>query len=92
DKARYGLMLRDDGMVFDDGTVTRIGDTSFYVTTTTANAGKVLSHMEFLLATAWTDLKVQASSISDQYGQIAVAGPRSRAVLEAAAGISLGDD
>ncbi|QCI69533.1 sarcosine oxidase subunit alpha family protein [Phreatobacter stygius] len=91
-KARYGLMLRDDGMVFDDGTVTRVGDTRFYLTTTTANAGKVLSHMEFLLATAWTDLKVQVASISDHFGQIAVAGPRSRAVLETAAGISLGDD
>jgi heterotetrameric sarcosine oxidase alpha subunit len=91
-KARYGLMLRDDGFVMDDGTVTRIAETRFVVTTTTANAAKVLMHMEYLLATAWADMKVQVASVTDQWGQIAVAGPRARAVLEKVASRALGDD
>jgi sarcosine oxidase subunit alpha len=91
-RARYGLMLRDDGFVMDDGTVTRIAESRFIVTTTTANAAKVLMHMEYLLATAWADLKVQVASVTDQWGQIAVAGPRARAVLEKVAGRALGDD
>ncbi len=91
-KARYGLMLRDDGFVMDDGTVTRVADSRFYVTTTTASAARVLMHMEYLLATAWPDMKVQVASITDQFGQIAVAGPRARAVLEKLAGRALGSD
>ncbi|MBU6419619.1 MAG: (2Fe-2S)-binding protein, partial [Proteobacteria bacterium] len=38
-KVRYGLMLREDGMVMDDGTTARLGETHFVMTTTTANAG-----------------------------------------------------
>lgn len=91
-KARYGLMLRDDGFVMDDGTVARVADNRFYLTTTTANAAKVLMHMEYLLAAAWPDMRVQVASVTDQFGQIAVAGPRARAVLEKVAGRALGDD
>jgi heterotetrameric sarcosine oxidase alpha subunit len=80
-KARYGLMLRDDGMVMDDGTLARVGEHRYYMTTTTANAGKVMAMMERLLQVDWRALRVVASSISDQWAQIACAGPESRALL-----------
>ncbi len=80
---RYGVMLRDDGVVFDDGTVARLGAHDYWLTTTTAHAGAVLARMEFLLHTAWPDLKVDVTSVTEQWAVIAVAGPRSRAVLEA---------
>jgi heterotetrameric sarcosine oxidase alpha subunit len=90
-RCRYGLMLREDGIVLDDGTVTRLGERRYFLTTTTANAGRVLAHLEYLLQTAWPDLKVRVASVTDQYGQIALAGPRSREVLARLADIDVAD-
>ena len=80
-RARYGLMLREDGIVFDDGTTSRLAEDHFLVTTTTGNAAPVLEHMEFYAQTVWPDLDVQFSSVTDQWVQIAVAGPRARDTL-----------
>jgi heterotetrameric sarcosine oxidase alpha subunit len=88
-RCRYGLMLREDGIVLDDGTVTRIGERHYFVTTTTTNAGRVLAHVEYLLQTAWPELKVRVASVTDQYGQIALTGPRSRDVLRKVADIEV---
>ena len=87
-KARYGAMLREDGMVFDDGVTARLGEDDFFMTTTTANAGPVLSHLEKLLQTRWPELRAQVASVSDEWGAVAVAGPRSREWLSQAAGKS----
>jgi sarcosine oxidase subunit alpha len=80
-RARYGLMLREDGIVFDDGTTSRIGPESWFVTTTTAQAGPVMQHLEFHLASAWPDLDVSLASVTDQWAAIAIAGPRAREVV-----------
>lgn len=80
-KARYGVMLRDDGIVMDDGTTWRLSDHDFLMTTTTVNAGRVLSWLEELLQLRWPDLRVQVSSLTDQWAGLAIAGPESRAVL-----------
>lgn len=80
-KARYGLMLREDGIVFDDGTTSRLAPDHFFITTTTANAGPVLEHMEFYAQTVWPELDVQFSSVTDQWAQMALAGPNSRKTL-----------
>ncbi|WLR91609.1 sarcosine oxidase subunit alpha family protein [Shinella zoogloeoides] len=82
-KARYGLMLREDGMVYDDGTVSRLAEEHFLVTTTTAMAGGVLSHMEFAAQALWPDLKVRFLSVSDQWAQMSLAGPKARTILQA---------
>ena len=82
-RARYGIMMRDDGMVFDDGTTSRITENHYFMTTTTANAGPVMAHMEMLLQTAWPELRVHLTSVSDQWTGIAVAGPKSRELLAA---------
>jgi sarcosine oxidase subunit alpha len=81
-KARYGLMLRDDGFVFDDGTTWRLSDTRYLMTTTTANAAPVMQHLEMLLAVAWPELKVSVTSVTDHWAGVAVSGPNSRAMLE----------
>jgi len=80
-KARYGLMLREDGLVLDDGTTWRLGEHDFLMTTTTANAGKVMQHLEFLLDCVWPDMKVQLTSVTDQWAGASIAGPVSREIL-----------
>ncbi len=80
-KARYGLMLREDGFVMDDGTTSRLGDTHFLMTTTTANATKVMQHLEFCHQALWPELDVCMASVSEQWAQFSIAGPRSRDVL-----------
>jgi sarcosine oxidase subunit alpha len=83
-KARYGFMLREDGIVMDDGTTSRISETEFFMTTTTAQAGRVMSHLEFLLQVVWPELRVTVASVSDQWAAMSVAGPKVREVLRAA--------
>ena len=80
-KVRYGLMLREDGMVLDDGTAARFAAQHFVLSTTTANAGRVMQHLEFARQVLWPALNVQIASVSDQWAQFAVAGPRSRQLL-----------
>lgn len=82
-KARYGIMLRDDGIVMDDGTTWRLAETDYFMTTTTAHAASVMVWLEELLQTRWQDLKVHVTSVSEQWAGCAVAGPKSRDVLEA---------
>ncbi|MFO0994112.1 MAG: sarcosine oxidase subunit alpha family protein [Hyphomicrobiales bacterium] len=81
-KARYGLMLREDGIVFDDGTTSRLSDNHYFMTTTTANAARVMSHMEFCHQALWPELDVQYVSVTEQWAQMAVAGPKARATLQ----------
>ena len=80
-KARYGVMLREDGFVMDDGTTARLSDDRWIMTTTTANAAKVSQHLEYCLQVLWPDLDVRAASVSEQWAQIAVAGPRARGLV-----------
>jgi sarcosine oxidase subunit alpha len=82
-RARYGIMLREDGMLFDDGTTSRLGPEHFLVTTTTANAVAVLEHLEFQLQANCPDLDVVLTDVGDQWAQLAVAGPRAREVVGA---------
>ncbi|TYO60825.1 sarcosine oxidase subunit alpha family protein [Bradyrhizobium hipponense] len=80
-KARYGVMLREDGFVMDDGTTSRLGENHFLMTTTTINAAKVMQHLEFCHQVLWPELDLRMVSVSEQWAQAAVAGPRSREVL-----------
>jgi heterotetrameric sarcosine oxidase alpha subunit len=80
-KARYGLMLREDGFVMDDGTSSRLGEHHFVMTTTTANAGRVMQHLEFCRQVLWPELDVQLESITEQWAQYAITGPRAREFL-----------
>ena len=83
DRLRYGVMLREDGFVMDDGATARLGQNDYFMSTTTANAAKVLAMAEHLLQTAWRDLKVHVTTVTDQWAAIAIAGPKSRDLLTA---------
>lgn len=92
-RIRYGLMCTADGMVFDDGTVLRIEDDRFLLTTTTGNAAAVLDWMEEWLQTEWPDLRVHCTSVTDQWATIALVGPKSRDVLAMlATDVAVGND
>ncbi|MFN3763954.1 MAG: sarcosine oxidase subunit alpha [Aliihoeflea sp.] len=77
-RCRYGIMLREDGFIYDDGVVGRLADDRFHVTTTTGGAARVMNHMEDYLQTEFPHLQVYLTSISEQWAVIAVQGPRSR--------------
>jgi len=81
-RARYGLMLREDGIVFDDGTTSRLAEHHYLMTTTTAKAADVLEHMDYHAQVVWPDLDVRFCSVTDQWAQMSVAGPKSRATLQ----------
>ena len=80
-RVRYGLMLREDGHVLDDGTTARLGESHFVMTTTTAAAGLVMRHLEFVLQVLRPDLDASVISVTEQWAQFAVAGPQARALL-----------
>jgi sarcosine oxidase subunit alpha len=81
-RSRYGILLREDGFIYDDGVVARIGTDRFHVTTTTGGAPRVLALMEDYRQTEWPELKVWLTSTTEQWAVIAVQGPKSRQVLE----------
>jgi len=81
-KARYGVMLREDGIVMDDGTTTRISENHYHMTTTTAQAANVLSHLEYYLQIVWPELNVNVVSTTEQWAGAAIAGPNSRSLLQ----------
>ncbi|MGW2248767.1 sarcosine oxidase subunit alpha family protein [Kitasatospora sp. NPDC001660] len=83
--ARYGVMCRPDGMVFDDGVTVRLADDHYYLTTTTGNAAAVLDWLEEWLQTEWPELRVRCTSVTEQWSTVAVVGPRSREVVAALA-------
>ena len=80
-RCRYGVMLREDGIVMDDGTTSRLSDTHYLMTTTTVNAVKVMQQLEYLLQAEWPELEVFVSSVTEQWTAAALSGPNSRKVL-----------
>ncbi len=91
-RCRYGVMLRDDGIVFDDGTTSRLSATHYLVTTTTLNAVKVMQHLEQLLQVDWPELEVFAASVTEQWAAAALSGPNARKVLARCVDIDVSND
>jgi len=81
-KCRYGLMLDENGMVFDDGVTVRLAENHYLMHTTTGGAAKVLAWMERWLQTEWPHLKVYLTSVTDHWATTAVVGPKSRELLK----------
>ncbi|MFF3342819.1 sarcosine oxidase subunit alpha family protein [Streptomyces flavidovirens] len=79
--ARYGLMCKPDGMIFDDGVTLRLDEDCYFMTTTTGGAAGVLDWLEEWLQTEWPELDVHCTSVTEQWTTIAVVGPRSREVV-----------
>ncbi|MDA1101160.1 MAG: sarcosine oxidase subunit alpha family protein [Proteobacteria bacterium] len=78
---RYGLMLGEDGMIFDDGVTVRLGEDHFHMTTTTGNAAPVLDWLESWLQTEWPELSVYCTSCTEQWAVAALCGPNARRLL-----------
>jgi sarcosine oxidase subunit alpha len=85
DRCRYGVMCRDDGMMFDDGVGTRLAADRFFITTTTGNAGAVLDWFEEWLQTEWPELDVFCTSLTEEFANATLVGPAARQVLAALA-------
>jgi sarcosine oxidase subunit alpha len=81
-RSRYGILLREDGFVYDDGVIGRMASDRFHVTTTTGGAPRVFGMMEDYLQTEWPDLKVWLTSTTEQWAVVAVQGPNARRVLD----------
>ncbi|MGR3198399.1 MAG: sarcosine oxidase subunit alpha family protein [Paracoccus sp. (in: a-proteobacteria)] len=81
-KCRYGLMCNENGFLMDDGVVVRLSDDTWLCHTTTGGADRIHGHMEDWLQCEWWDWKVYTANLTEQYAQIAVAGPQARALLE----------
>jgi heterotetrameric sarcosine oxidase alpha subunit len=81
-RVRYGLMLREDGFVMDDGTTARLTAGHYVVSTTTANAAAVMQHLEHARQVLWPAMDVQIASVTEQWAQYAIAGPNSRRLLK----------
>lgn len=80
-RCRYGLMLNEQGFVFDDGVTTCLTENHYHMTTTTGGAAGVLTWLEDLLQTEWADLKVYCTSVTEQWAVAALSGPKSREIL-----------
>ena len=81
-RCRYGLLLKEDGFITDDGVSARLAPDRFHLTTTTGGAARVLNMMEDYLQTEWPDLNVWLTSTTEQYAVIALQGPNARKLLE----------
>ena len=80
-KCRYGLMLNEDGMVYDDGVTTRLSENNYIMTTTTGGAANVMSKLEDYLQTEWPELDVYLTSVTDHFATVSVCGPNSKKIL-----------
>ena len=81
-KCRYGLMLNEDGMVYDDGVTTRLDENHYIMTTTTGGAATVLGKLEDYLQTEWPELDVYLTSVTDHFATISVCGPYSKKIVK----------
>jgi sarcosine oxidase subunit alpha len=91
-RVRYGLMLREDGHVMDDGTTARLGERHYLMTTTTAAAGDVMRHLEFAHQCLQPQMDVRMVSVTEQWAQFAVAGPKARELLNDLLNDPIGDE
>ena len=80
-KCRYGLMLNEDGMVYDDGVTTRLGENHYIMTTTTGGAANVLNKLEDYLQTEWPELDVYLTTVTDHFSTISICGPNSKKIV-----------
>jgi sarcosine oxidase, subunit alpha len=80
-RCRYGVMLNEHGMIFDDGVTTRLGENHFHMTTTTGGAARVMSWLEEWLQTEWPDMKVYCTSVTEQWAVASISGPNAKALL-----------
>ena len=80
-KCRYGVMLKEDGMIFDDGVCACLDDNHYLIFTTTGGAAGVLAWLELWQQTEWPELQVYFTSVTDHWTTATVTGPNARKVI-----------
>ena len=87
-RARYAALLREDGMVLDDGLMLRESATRFVATTSTSHLAHVLAHLEFHRDTEWRGRRIALTDVTESTAVIIVAGPASRSMLQEVLGLA----
>ncbi len=82
-RARYGLMLNENGVIIDDGVFVRLSENHFLVHTTSGAVSRIVAMMEEWLQCEWSHLRVLIDDITTQWANFTLAGPRAREVLNA---------
>ena len=85
-RGRYTFMLREDGFVFDDGTVWRLDENRYLLTSSTGGADRMATHISYVRQALCPHLRVSAVNVQEHYAGLAVAGPKAKAVLAALIG------
>lgn len=85
-RGRYTFMLREDGIVFDDGTVWRLDENRYLLTSSTGGADRMATHISYVRQFLCPHLRVSAVNVQEHYAGLAVAGPKAKAVLAASIG------
>ena len=80
-RGRYTFMLREDGFVFDDGTVWRLDENRYLLTSSTGGADRMATHISYVRQYLCPHLRVSAVNVQEHYAGIAIAGPKAKAVL-----------
>jgi len=80
-RGRYTFMLREDGFVFDDGTVWRLDENRYLLTSSTGGADRMATHISYVRQYLCPHLHVSAVNVQEHYAGIAIAGPKAKAVL-----------
>jgi sarcosine oxidase subunit alpha len=81
-RARYGLMLNENGIIVDDGVFVRLADDRFLVHTTSGGADRIAAILEEWLQCEWVDLDVAVLPVTTQWATMTVSGPEARALIE----------
>jgi sarcosine oxidase, subunit alpha len=79
-RIRYGVLNSDAGRIMDDGTIARLDEETYYVTTTSTGAGAVVEWFEWWNA-VW-GLDVEIVNVTGGLAAVNVAGPRAREVMQ----------
>ncbi len=80
-RIRYSVMLREDGVIFDDGVVTCVAENHFLASPTSGNAEAVGAWLERWRQTEWPAFEVAVSVVTANWSAIAIAGPKARELL-----------
>ena len=78
-RIRYGVLTSDGGRIMDDGTIARLADDLFYVTTTSTGADAVTAWFEWWNAVWGYDAEIV--NVTGALAAVNLAGPRSRDAL-----------
>jgi methylglutamate dehydrogenase subunit C len=82
-RGRYTFMLREDGLVCDDGTVWRLGENRYLLTSSTGGADRMATVLSYVRQVLFPAMRASVVTVQEHYAGIAVAGPQACAAITA---------